>query len=253
MAVLGGWPLQFPFSVRSLEQIHTEVEAEKRHPEAKQYDLGKYFRPSVTVDVVIFTLQERELRVLLIQRGQWPFKDRWALPGGFVQEDEGLEKAAARELYEETGVRDVFLEQLHTFGSLNRDPRTRVITVSYYALVASEQMAPRAQSDAREARWWSVYELPELAFDHDHILGRALVRLRSKVMNSRVAFQLMPEKFTLTQLQRAYEVVLDQNLDKRNFRKKILASDVVVETDEMHKQGRQRPARLFRFNQNLEL
>ncbi|MCA9791510.1 MAG: NUDIX hydrolase [Candidatus Eremiobacteraeota bacterium] len=245
--------LESPIPVRTITQIQAEVEAERQLPEAKNYEVGRFFRPSVTVDVVIFTLQERELRVLLVRRGQWPFQDRWALPGGFVREAEGLEAAAARELLEETGVKDVFLEQLHTFGGLERDPRTRVITVAYYALVPNQRLTPAANADAREARWCSVYHLPELAFDHDLILARALTRLRAKIMNSRVAFQLMPEKFTLTQLQQAYEVVLGKELDKRNFRKKILASDVVLETDEKQKKGRQRPARLYRFNEAIEL
>lgn len=186
--------------------------------------------------------------MLLVRRGQWPFRDRWALPGGFVKEHEGLEEAASRELHEETGVKDVFLEQLQTFGDPGRDPRTRVITVAYYALVPSEKLALRAEGDARDVGWWSVYELPELAFDHDRILSTALTRLRYKIMATNVAFQFMSEKFTLTQLQRTYEIVLGKELDKRNFRKKILASGVLIETDETHLQGRHRPARLYKFN-----
>ncbi|MBI3924995.1 MAG: NUDIX hydrolase [Armatimonadetes bacterium] len=213
-----------------------------------EYDVSRFFRPSVTVDVVIFTIQQRDLKVLLIRRGQWPFRGRWALPGGFVHEREGLEAAAARELYEETGVKDVFLEQLHSFGDPERDPRTRVITVAYYALVPSDKLALQAEGDASDVNWFSVYDLPELAFDHDRILDAALKALRRKIMQTNVAFQLMTQKFTLTQLQRTYEIILGKPLDKRNFRKKILASGVLIETDETHLQGRHRPARLYRFD-----
>lgn len=234
--------------VRSLEEIDAQVQAERRSPEAQVYDVSKFFRPSVTVDVVIFTIQDKELRVLLIRRAQWPFKNRWALPGGFVLEHEDLETAAQRELFEETGVKDVFLEQLHTFGNPGRDPRTRVVTVAYYALVPADKLNLKAQGDAGDVRWWSIYSLPELAFDHDQILDNALTRLRAKIMATNVAFQLMPSKFTLTQLQRTYEIVLGKSLDKRNFRKKILAGSVLIETDERHLQGRHRPARLYQFD-----
>ena len=234
--------------VRSLEEIEAQVQAERRSPEAQVYDVSKFFRPSVTVDVVIFTIQEKELRVLLIRRGQWPYKNRWALPGGFVHENEDLEAAAQRELLEETSVGDIFLEQLHSFGHPGRDPRTRVITVAYYALVPADKLKLKAAGDAGDVRWWSIYSLPELAFDHDRILDAALTRLRAKIMATNVAFQLMGSKFTLTQLQRTYEIVLGKQLDKRNFRKKSLAGSVLIETDERHLQGRHRPARLYQFD-----
>ncbi len=239
--------LRFPEGVRTYEQISAEVEAEKRKIAAQDYDPGRFFRPSVTVDVVIFTVQARDLRVLLVSRGGWPFLGRWALPGGFVKENEGLDEAARRELFEETGVRDVYLEQLHTFGHPGRDPRTRVITVAYYALVTAENLAPVPGSDASLTGWWSVYELPGLAFDHDRILRRALERLRERIWDSAVASRLMPEKFTLTELQSTYEVILDRPLDKRNFRKKILSREVIEDTGETWMEGRHRPARLYRF------
>lgn len=239
----------FPVEVRSPEQIRAEVEAEKRSPDARSYDAGRYFRPSVTVDVVIFTVQERDLKVLLVSRGKWPFAGRWALPGGFVLEEEGLDDAALRELREETGVKNVFLEQLHTFGDPGRDPRTRVITVAYYALVSSQDLALHPDTDAEAAGWWSVYKLPPLAFDHDRIVARALSRLRERILDTNVAFQLMPEKFTLTALQATYEVILNRQLDKRNFRKKILTSEVLEETGETWMEGRHRPARLYRFRE----
>lgn len=233
--------------VRSVEEIRAEVEEEKRSPEARVYDASQYFRPSVTVDVVIFTVQEKDLRVLLISRARWPFAGRWALPGGFVLESEGLDEAAKRELREETGVDHVYLEQLHTFGDPGRDPRTRVVTVAYYALVSSEHLALSPDTDAEAAGWKSVYRLPQLAFDHDRILSLALDRLRRRILDSSVAFQLMPEKFTLTALQATYEVILGRQLDKRNFRKKILSSELLEETGETWMEGRHRPARLYRF------
>jgi len=238
-----------PGGVRSYEEIRAEVEAEKNRREALDYDPSRYSWPSVTVDVVLFTVQDRDLKVLLVVRRGWPFRGRWALPGGFVQiaQEEELEQAALRELHEETGVSDVYLEQLRTFGHPARDPRGRVITVAYYALVACEHLALAAGSDADETGWFSVYRLPALAFDHDRILNRALVRLRERIWDSNVACQLVPEKFTLTALQATYEVILDKRLDKRNFRKKILSSEVLEETGETWREGRHRPARLYRF------
>lgn len=231
--------------VRSLAEIEAQVEAEKSSQEAREYDPSKFYHPAVTVDLVIFTLSERDLQVLLIHRDHWPFKGRWALPGGFVQERESLTQAAHRQLLDETGVSDVFLEQLHTFGHPHRDPRMRVVTVAYYALVPADKLPPKEKG---EVRWWSIYHLPELAFDHDRILELALSRLRRKIMDTHVAFQFMPKKFTLTQLQRTYEIVLGRALDKRNFRKKVLSLGGVKETEDFHLQGRHRPARMYEFD-----
>ncbi len=232
--------------VRSLAEIEAQVEAEKLSSDAAAYDSSRFYHPAVTVDLVVFTLSERDLQVLLIHRDHWPFKGRWALPGGFVQEHEAISQAAHRQLMEKTGVSEVFLEQLHTFGHPHRDPRMRVVTVAYYALVPADKLPNATEGD--HVRWWSIYHLPELAFDHDRILERALSRLRRKIMDTNVAFQFMPEKFTLTQLQRTYEIVLGRTLDKRNFRKKVLSSGGVKETDELHLQGRHRPARLYEFD-----
>ncbi len=208
--------------------------------------LSDYERPSVTTDVVIFTLQDEDLQVLLIRRKHSPFEGMWATPGGFVHIDESLEEAALRELEEETGVRDVYLEQLYTFGDVDRDPRGRVITVAYFALVPTTAIDPHAGSDAAEARWWSIYNLPPLAFDHNVILAYALKRLRYKLEYSAVGFELLPESFTLSELQTAYEIVLGEELDKRNFRRKILRADVIEETG-AYQSGEGRPARLYRF------
>ena len=178
----------------------------------------------VTVDVVIFTIQEGRLRVLLVRRGIPPYEGTGAIPGGFILPDEGLEAAARRELEEETGVRDdVYLEQLYTFGRPGRDLRGRVVTVAYYALISADH-GIRAGSDAAEARWWPMDGLPALAFDHADILEYALVRLRNKLEYTTVGFQLLPERFTLSELQQVYETILGRALDKRNLRRKIEAA-----------------------------
>jgi 8-oxo-dGTP diphosphatase len=208
----------------------------------------EYPRPSLTVDCVIFGLDDTDLKALLIQRGQAPFEGQWALPGGFVHMDETLEEAARRELEEETGVNHVFLEQLYTFGAVKRDPRERVVTVAYYALVKLSDQRIRASTDARNAAWFAVDDLPTLAFDHDEIVETALTRLKNKVRYQPLGFELLPEKFTLTQLQKLYETILERELDKRNFRKKILAMDLLVELDEIEQDVAHRAARLYSFD-----
>jgi 8-oxo-dGTP diphosphatase len=208
--------------------------------------LKDYPCPSVTVDVIIFALREGDLQVLLIRRRNPPFKGMWAVPGGFVGIDESLDNAALRELEEETGVHDVYLEQLYTFGDVHRDPRGRVITVAYFALVPASAIRPRAGDEATEARWWPMHDLPPLAFDHTNILTYALQRLRYKLEYTAVGFELLPETFTLSELQAAYEVVLGEELDKRNFRRKILSAEVIEETG-TRRTGEGRPAKLYRF------
>ena len=220
--------------------------------EAHNYDPNKYERPSVTVDVVMMSLRQGDLHVLLIKRRSWPFEGMWAIPGGFVNMDESLETAAKRELGEETGVEDVYLEQLYTFGDPGRDPRTRVITVVYFALLDSERLQVRAGDDAVDMDWFPVYELPELAFDHDKIIKYALNRLRGKLEYTTIAFSLLPEQFTLRELQRVYEIILHRRLDKRNFRKKILATGILEDTGAKKMEGTHRPARLYRFNPAAE-
>jgi 8-oxo-dGTP diphosphatase len=209
--------------------------------------LNDYPRPSVTVDLVIFTIAEDDLKVLLIRRGQEPFKGRWALPGGFVEIDESLERAAARELKEEVGVTNVYLEQLYTFGEPKRDPRGRVISVSYFALVDAERQRIVAASDAAEAQWRSVFDAPKLAFDHARILDYAVWRLRNKIEWTTVGYELLPKKFTLSELQRVYEIILQRPVDKRNFRKKILAQGQIIELNESRSDVAHRPARLYSF------
>jgi 8-oxo-dGTP diphosphatase len=200
------------------------------------------------VDCVVFGYDEEDLKVLLIQRAQPPFEGRWALPGGFVRIDETLDEAARRELSEETGVSRVYLEQLYSFGALDRDPRERVVTVAYYALVKLSDHRIQAATDARNAAWFAVADTPSLAFDHDRILQTAVTRLRGKVRYQPIGFELLPPKFTLSQLQRLYEAVLESRLDKRNFRKKLLGMGVLEELDEIQQDVAHRAARLYRFD-----
>lgn len=213
----------------------------------------EYPRPSVTVDCVVFGLDEQDLQVLLIQRGVPPFEGQWALPGGFVHMDETLGEAAQRELREETGLERVFLEQLFTYGEVERDPRGRVISVAYFALVKLTDHRVMAATDAADVSWFSVWDTPSLAFDHKEILTAAVERLKGKVRYQPLGFELLPKKFTLTQLQRVYETILERELDKRNFRKKILAMDLLIETDEVEKDVAHRAARLYRFDKRKYL
>ncbi|RME83408.1 MAG: NUDIX hydrolase [Caldilineae bacterium] len=214
---------------------------------APSSNLADYPRPSVTVDLVLFTFAEGELRVLLIKRKHEPYAGAWALPGGFIGIDEKLEEAAARELYEETGIRDVYLEQLYTFGDPDRDPRGRVITVAYFAIVSADLMPEaHAGDDAEDTGWFNVYALPQLAFDHGRIINYAVQRLRYKLEYTALGFLLLPEEFTLSELQSVYEVVLQEKLDKRNFRRKILAQGILEKTGRL-RYGDHRPAKLYRF------
>ena len=208
----------------------------------------QYPRAALTVDCVVFGLNEAELKVLLIQRGLEPFKGRWALPGGFVRVDETLDEAARRELAEEAGLRRVFLEQLYTLGAVDRDPRERVVSVAYYALVKLSDHRAKASTDAANAEWFPISKAPKLAFDHADILATALARLKGKVRYQPIGFELLPPKFTLSQLQHLYEAVLETGLDKRNFRKKVLGFGLLVPLKERQMTGRHRPAQLFRFN-----
>ncbi len=210
----------------------------------------KHERPALTIDCVVFglDLSESTLKVLLIERKLAPFKNVYALPGGFVQRNETIEQAALRELSEETGITNVFLEQLYTFGDPKRDPRGWIVTVAYYALVSPEQHIVRAASDAHSAAWIPLKEMPALAFDHGKILAAALARLRGKVTYAPIGFELLPKKFTISQLRKLYEIILERELDKRNFRKKILSMNLLHELDEWQQNVSHRAARLYRFD-----
>ena len=208
--------------------------------------IAGYARPAVTVDVLLFTIRQEKLQLALIKRGIEPHLGSWAIPGGFVRMDEELEEAARREIEEETGVRDVFLEQLYTFGDLGRDPRTRVITIVYFALVPGEHLTLRADTDASDASWFATDDLPDLAFDHNKIVEVGIERLKAKIEYSNIAYGLLPARFRLSELQRVYEIILGRALDKRNFRKRVLALGLVEATDKFSS-GAHRPAQLFRW------
>ncbi len=275
------------------------------------YDAGRYERPSVTVDMLIFTVTDREnknyrklpekvLKLLMIKRGDHPYIGQWALPGGFVQMDESLEQAAQRELQEETNIANIYMEQLYTWGDVARDPRTRIISTSYMSLVDSAALDVKASDDADDAKWFTVtcklfqeqrtvtakgYTLQQLAklnlsndqddlsavirtiktvegkavkitqevveshgiaFDHAKIIEYGIGRLRTKIEYTDIAFNLMPKLFTLTELQQVYEVILDKELLKANFRRKV--ADMVIETNEYTKDAGHRPSKLFRYN-----
>lgn len=217
----------------------------------KEENIHNFQKPSVTVDIVVYTIQNNELKVLLVKRGIEPFKNKWAIPGGFVRIDESLEDAAKRELKEETGVRDVYLEQLYTFGNLNRDPRGRVITVAYMALVNLDKTNLNASTDVSEAEWFSIKKIPSLAFDHKKILDYSLKRLRWKFEYTTVAFSLLPEKFTISQIQSIYEIVFNKKFDKRNFAKKILSLNLLKE-EGINKDVSYRPPMLYSLKRDIE-
>jgi 8-oxo-dGTP diphosphatase len=202
----------------------------------------------VTVHIALFTIRDRQLHLLLIRRLAKPFENRYALPGGFVQEKESLDVAATRELREETGSKSVYLEQLYTFGDPRRDPRGRVITVAYYSLVPHTHVL-RAGTDASQGAWFPVTELPALAFDHRKIVQYAHQRIRNKLNYTNVGFELLPDKFTLTELQLVHQAIAGENLDKRNFRRKITRMGIVKPTKEWQHAAGRKPAQLYRFSQ----
>ncbi len=213
----------------------------------------KYPHPAVTTDAVVFTIYDDKLKLLLIKRGLDPFKGSWAIPGGFLELNEDLEDCARRELSEETGIENIYLQQLHTFGDPKRDPRERVVSVAYYAIAPKVEMNPIANSDAIDAAWFSIDKLPQLAFDHCEIITMAHKRLVSDLDRSSVVFQFLPETFTLSQIQRVYEIIRNNRLDKRNFRKRITGSGLIKETGETRREGNHRPARLYRINEQIAL
>ena len=203
----------------------------------------------IAVDVVLFTIQDGTLKVLLVKRQHTPYRGAWALPGGLVGPEESVDDAALRELHEETNIGNIYLEQLYTFGEPMRDPRGRVISVAYYALVNWQQFQLKAKQRVSEASWFPVKKLPPLAFDHQRIVDYALERLRNKINYTTVGFQLLSRQFTLTELQSSYEVLLSRRLDKRNFRRKMLQLGILKGTRDFKANGRQRPARLYTFTE----
>jgi 8-oxo-dGTP diphosphatase len=202
----------------------------------------------VAVDAVVFGYEQKKLSVLLIKRGVNPFKNSWALPGGLVLEHESLEQAVQRELEEETGVTIDYLEQLYTFGKPNRDPRNRVVSVTYFGLVSPKHFTIQADTDAMEVAWFSIPDLPALAFDHDKILDIAIQRLQNKINYQPIGFELLKKEFPFSDLEHLYQTILNQKIDRRNFRKKILSFGFLTETDKYYQPSSGRPAKLFRFN-----
>lgn len=206
----------------------------------------KYPHHAVTTDCVIFGFDGQKLNVLLIKRGVEPYKDRWAFPGGFLKPDESAETGALRELYEETGLKDAYIEQFHTYTAPERDPRERVITIAYMALVKITNV--KGGDDAAEAQWFTVDEAPQLAFDHDKILRDALRRLRERLHFNPIGFDLLPEKFTFRELQNLYESILGVNFDRRNFSKKMLSLGLINRLEEVSRPTPKRDAQLYSFN-----
>jgi len=210
---------------------------------------SNYPKPALTVDCVIFGYEKGSLQILLVRRGIEPFKGSWALPGGFVKLDETLDEAAKRELREETGVENIYMEQLYTFGGIERDPRERVVSVAYFALVKlSEVREVKDSTDAEEAKWFDIKKLPVLAFDHRHILQTAMERLKGKITYKPIVFELLPAKFVFSDVESIYETILNEPLNRRNFRTKMLATGLLEELDERVTHVSFRPPKLFRFN-----
>jgi 8-oxo-dGTP diphosphatase len=202
----------------------------------------------LTVDAVVFGYESGNISVLLVRRKYQPFKNEWAIPGGFVLENENLEEAVQRELSEETGVKINYLEQLYTFGDLGRDPRGRVVSVAYFGLVKPNAFRLQASTDAKKAEWFDIKKLPKLAFDHKKILKIAIDRLQGKITYEPIGFELLDKKFPFSDLEKLYTTLLDREIDRRNFKKKITSLKVLDELDEKVSTGRGRPASLFSFN-----
>ena len=212
--------------------------------------LDKFFKAAITVDNVIFGFDDRDLKVLLIKRGEAPFEGKWALPGYFVNADEDLDTSAQRVLKELTGINNVYLEQVNAFGAVDRHPVGRVITVAYYSLIKISEYQVRPDSIAHQTKWhpFSKAKTKNLAFDHNKILNNCFERLKVRVRTRPVGFELLPPKFTLTELQLLYEAILGTTLDKRNFRKKILAMNLLIDLKEIQEGVAHRPAKLYRFD-----
>lgn len=206
----------------------------------------RYPHPSVTTDCVIFGFDGTKLNVLLIERGIEPYKGRWAFPGGFLKMDESAEVGALRELEEETGLRDAYIKQFHTFSAPDRDPRERVVTIAYYALVRMQDVC--GGDDAARAEWFALDEVPALAFDHDLILRVALKELRKQIHFEPVGFELLPEKFTIKELQLLYEAILDIKFDRRNFYNKMKHLEILTQLDETVSHSPKKEAYLYKFN-----
>lgn len=202
----------------------------------------------LSVDAVVFGYEEGNISVLLIKRKYEPFKGEWAIPGGFVLNEESLEEAVERELHEETGIKINYLEQLYTFGKPSRDPRGRVVSVAYFGLVRPNAYKIVASTDAEQVQWFNINELPKLSFDHKEILKAAIERLQGKITYEPIGFELLDKKFPFSDLEKLYTTLLGRDIDRRNFRKKMVGLNVLDELDEKVSKGSGRPANLFQFN-----
>ena len=203
----------------------------------------------VSVDAVVFGYdQETGVSVVLISRKNEPFQKMWALPGGLVLNGESLDNAVKRELKEEAGIDVNYLEQLYTFGQPDRDPRNQVISVSYFGLVRPQDYQLSAQTDAEDVAWFNIKKLPKLAFDHKKIIDLAIKRLRGKITYEPIGFELLDKEFPFSDLEKLYQTLLDHDIDRRNFKKKIASLDILEELEETVQRGAGRPARLFKFN-----
>lgn len=208
----------------------------------------KYQYAVIAADVVIFTIREQKLHILLIQMKKRPYtNDFWAAPGGLVLPNESVDSAARRHLFQKTGVKNVYLEQLCTFGKVNRDPFGRVVSVAYFALIPSDVFAIKTTKEYGDVRWFATNHLPKLAYDHKEIIQTAYKRLKNKLMYSNIAYSLLPQKFTFGELQKTYEIILKKKLDKRNFRKKIVSLNLVNKTKDTVRGNPHRPAALYQF------
>jgi len=215
--------------------------------EQNQY-IYEYPRPAVTTDCVIFGFDKGELKVLLVERGIEPYKGKWALPGGFINMEEDADACALRILKKETCLENIFMEQLYTFSGVDRDPRYRVISIAYYALVKLSDYNPEVGLDTSNINWFPISEIPELAFDHSKILYSAQERLKGKIKYQPIGFELLPERFTLPELHQLYETVLGVSLDRRNFRKKMLSFDFLVDENDFQRGARNRAPKIYSFN-----
>ena len=219
----------------------------KIYPYKERMELTQNIK--IAVDAIVFGYAENILNVLLVKQKFGILKSQWALVGGFVKDNETLSDAVNRELQEEAGIRVNYLEQLYTFGdNINRDPRFRVVSVAYFALVNSTKLILKADSDAEDAKWFSINDLPKLAFDHDEILKIAKARLQSKLTYQPIGFDLLPKEFLFSELENLYCTILNKEIDRRNFRKKMLSFDIVEETKKISQKAKGRPARLYSFN-----
>ena len=210
--------------------------------------LWKNFKFAVTaVDIVIFTIKDEELKVLLIKMKKEPFTKMWAVPGGLVKVDESLDFSAKKHLFNKTGVKDIYLEQLYTFGEVERDPLGRVISTAYFALIPGDGLELKTTEEYEDVQWFSIKDLPKLAYDHKEIISKAERRLKAKLSYTNIVYGLLPSEFTLTELQKTYEIILGETIDKRNFRKKILSLNLIKKTDKQTVGESSRPAAYYKF------